>query len=133
MNLLICKSSLLCVTPFSKDMKVQSCLSASKLLYSIVLFWMLESQTLLLLMPEHLNVSSTPFLTISPQFTPLQKAPRPDFDASVCITKFGSFCLSDLALFNLKFSTHQRSFCFGRLFNTISALERGLENWAPLS
>ena len=40
------------------------------------------------------------------------KGPQPDFDASVCITKFGSFCLSDLPLFNLKFLTHQRSSCF---------------------
>ena len=38
--------------------------------------------------------------------------PKHDFDASVCVTKFDSFCLSDLPLFNLKFSTHQRSPCF---------------------
>ena len=55
-----------------------------------------------------------------PVETPLQKAPQPDFDASVCFTEFGSFCLSDLPLFNLKFSNHQRSSCFDRLFNTIS-------------
>ena len=53
--------------------------------------------------------------------TLLQKAPQPDFGASDCITKFCSFYVSDLPLFNLKFSTHQRSSCFDKLFNTISA------------
>ena len=43
---------------------------------------------------------------LPPVNTPLLKAPQSDFDASACITKFGSFCLSDLPLFNLKFSTH---------------------------
>ena len=82
---------------------------------------MLESQTLLLLIPKHLYISSPPFLAISPKLTSLlQKATQPDFDASVCINKFGSFCLSDLQLFNLKFSTQQRSSCFDRLLNTIS-------------
>ena len=60
------------------------------------------------------------FIHFLPVETPLQKAPQPYFDASVCFTKFGSFCLSDLPLFNLKFSNHQRSSCFDRLFNTIS-------------
>ena len=41
--------------------------------------------------------------------TSLQKASQPDLDASVCIAKFGFFCLSDLQFFNPKFSTHQRS------------------------
>ena len=37
MDLLMCESSLLCVPPFSKDMKVQFCnLYASELLYLIV-------------------------------------------------------------------------------------------------
>ena len=53
-----------------------------------------------------------------PVDTPLQKTSQPDFDASVCIYKFGSFCLSDFPVFNLIFSTHQRSSSF---FNTISA------------
>ena len=58
-------------TPFSKDMKVQFCrLSASELLYLIVFMWMLESQTLLLLIPEHLSGNSPPSLTIRPQLTP---------------------------------------------------------------
>ena len=43
---------------------------------------------------------------LPPVNNPLLKAPQSDFDASACITKFGSFCLSDLPLFNLKFSTH---------------------------
>ena len=50
----------------------------------------------------------------------LQNVSQPDFDASVCVTKFGSFCFSDMPLFNLKFSTHQSSYCFDRLFNAIS-------------
>ena len=50
-----------------------------------------------------------------PVDTPFQKAPQPDFDASLCISKFDSFSLSDLSLFNLKFSTQQRSSCFDRL------------------
>ena len=58
---------------------------------------------------------------LPPVNTALLKVPQSDFDASACITKFGSFCLSDLPLFNLKFSTHQRSCCFDKLFNTISA------------
>ena len=52
-----------------------------------------------------------------PVDTPLQKTSQPDFDASFCIYKFGSFCLSDFPLFNLIFSTHQRSSGF---FNSIS-------------
>ena len=47
--------------------------------------------------------------------TPLQKALQLDFDASVCFIEFGSFCLSDLPLLNVKFSTHQKSSCFDRL------------------
>ena len=35
--------------------------------------------------------------------TALQKAPQPDFDASVCIIKFDSFCLSDLHCLILNF------------------------------
>ena len=45
------------------------------------------------------------FNHFSPVDTPLQKAPQPDFDASVCTTKFGTFCLNDLPPFNLTLST----------------------------
>ena len=48
----------------------------------------------------------------------LQKASQNDVDASICITKFGPFYLSDIPLFSLKFYTHQRCSCFGRLFNS---------------
>ena len=83
---------------------------------------MLELQTMLLLIPEHLCANSFSFSDHFPQVdTTFQKAAQPDFDASVCITKFDSFCLSDHPLFNLKFSTHQRSSCFDSLFNTTSA------------
>ena len=100
----MCKTSLLWVPPFSKDMRVQACcLFASELL--------LLSMCKLSCFPDHF-----PLVDI-----PLKKAPQPDFDESVCITQFGSFCLSDLPLFNLKFSFRQRSSCFDRLSNTIYA------------
>ena len=35
--------------------------------------------------------------------TPLQKVSQPDFYASVCITKFGSFCLSYFPCLTLNF------------------------------
>ena len=59
--------------------------------------------------------------------TPLQKVPQPDFDTSACIIKYGSFNRSDLPLFNLKFSTHQRSSYSDRLCDTISAWYQ--QNW----
>ena len=108
--------------PFSKDMKVQyCCLSASELLYLVVLLWILESQTLLLLIPEHLYVSSPPFLTISSQLTPRYKRLPNVILMHLFVSKLGSFFLSDLPLFNLKFSTDQRSSCVDRLLNIISA------------
>ena len=57
-------------------MRVQACcLFASELL--------LLSMCKLSCFPDH-------FLLVD---TPLKNAPQPDFDESVCITQFGSFCL----------------------------------------
>ena len=44
--------------------------------------------------------------------TLLQKAPQLDFDASVCFIKFGSFCISDLPLLNVKFFKPPKRFMF---------------------
>ena len=54
---------LMSTNSFSKDMKVQSCcLSANELLYLIVLLWMLEQQTLLVLILERLHAKFSYFL-----------------------------------------------------------------------
>ena len=56
---------------------------------------MLELQTMLLLIPEHLCANSYSFSDHFPQVdTPFQKAAQPDSDASVCISKFDSHCLT---------------------------------------
>ena len=107
--------------PLLKDMKFQfCCLSTSELLYLIAF--------VNVRIGNFAAINSKIFICKFPSFfdhfplvdTALQKALQPDFDASVCITKFDSFCLSDLPLFNLKFSTNERSSCFHRLFDTIS-------------
>ena len=99
--------------PFLKEMKVQYFFSICK---RIAIFDCpaINFRTLMckiLFFTDHLPLADIP----------LQKVSQPDFHATVCITKFGSFCLSDLSLLNLKFFTHQRSSCFDSLFNTISA------------
>lgn len=73
-------------------MTVESyCLSASELLYLIVLLWMLEWQTLLLLIEGYLYANSSPFRTIPHQLAPrCQKALQPNFDET---TRFSFFCL----------------------------------------
>ena len=86
----------------------------------MVLWWMLEMNTLLLLNPEYLGSNSLPSLTISLGWHTVAKASHPDFDTSVCITKFRSFCLGDFQFFNHKFSTDRISFFFDTLFNAIS-------------
>ena len=66
---------------------------------------MLELQTLLLI-PEHICMLlffSDHFLLVSTQKL---KALLPDFDVCVSFAKFGSSHLSDVPMFNLKFSTH---------------------------
>ena len=62
---------------------------------------MLELQTLLLLIPENLCADTSSFLTIFPQLTRHCKTVQLNFDASVSVTKYGSFCLSDFPLLTL--------------------------------
>ena len=119
MDLLMCKSSLLCVHPFSKVQS--SCLSTNELLYLIVLLWMLKSQTFLLLTSEHLYANFPPFLTISPQLIHCCKRLSNLILMHLFVwLNLIAFTLVIFHFFNFKFSTHQRSSCFDRLLNAIS-------------
>ena len=122
MDLLVCKSSLLCVSLIFEIYESAVLLSIRK--------WIAIFQCPFVNVRMS-NFAAIVFRTFMCKFSPfpdhfysvetsLQKASQPDLDASVCIAKFGFFCLSDLQFFNPKFSTHQRSSCFDRLFNTDS-------------
>ena len=115
MGLLICKNSLFCVPPIFKRYESAVLLPIFK--WIAIFYYPFVN----IRIANFAAINSRTFISKFSFFSniPLQKASQHDFFAFVCINKFGSFCLSDLQLFNLKFSTHQRSFCLDKLFNTI--------------
>ena len=117
MGLLICKNSLFCVPPIFKRYESAVLLPIFK--WIAIFYYPFVN----IRIANFAAINSRTFISKFSFFSniPLQKASQHDFFAFVCINKFGSFCLSDLQLFNPKFSTHQRSFCLDRLFNTIPA------------